>query len=664
MKTRSVAIGALAVAMSATLVTGGVPGPTTSFGLPHDPLGEAQLLPQPDGRLVVSNIGSSGKDGVSIDLGEGTGWEGVMDFGPAGALNPGTELFITCQPAGASIHLFETGGGSAGLGFLPGGMSPECVRVELYNNGQLVDTSEFDPASLPPALVVSNIGSSGQDGVRIKEIEKASPQLARTFDHEPFVFYDIILSVAQDTNFNGQPPVQADQIRIVLPGQPPVGFTQSINVTGANLPQNELRIDAEGLNLDGLIFHAIDQALLETEQGRLKVSNLGSSGCDGVSIAFPDPPPLPLWMSQQLAQPLLLDQPNAQLIIEHDLIFPSDPTTTQQANITMQHLGGNRARMLKIFTYPLQGAEAFVDGGGPPIPLQPGAPDFGDIQAEEPGAPIVVDALSYCVINEQVQFEWLFATPMLYIPPGQPPVLTQSLRICTSGLEFIDDWAQNALCAANVPLIEIGDVQLQQPGVELFGGLVHEQIGQAGIQLEGDRLTVSNIGSSGKDGVSIDLGETDGFSFESDFFQPGGPAGALAFELERPPSGIFPTSWGVILESAGSNGTGVSLFEGGLPLTDDVQVILLNNGAVVQGRGRPAASRKHTARREQHRVVREGRRAHRSGYRRLRRPDGPRLSLRESQPDRDHDLRARHGRRGRNRGAVQQPVVQRSRHAG
>ena len=225
MNTRSVAIGALAVAMSATLVAGGVPGPTTSFGLPHDPLGEAQLLPQPDGRLVVSNIGSSGKDGVSIDLGEGTGWEGVMDFGPAGALNPGTELFITCQPAGASIHLFETGGGSAGLGFLPGGMSPECVRVELYNNGQLVDTSEFDPASLPPALVVSNIGSSGQDGVRIKEIEKASPQLARVFDHEPFVFYDIILSVAQPTNINGEAPVQADQIRIVLPGEPPSGFT-------------------------------------------------------------------------------------------------------------------------------------------------------------------------------------------------------------------------------------------------------------------------------------------------------------------------------------------------------------------------------------------------------------------------------------------------------
>jgi len=58
----------------AGLVAGAaVAGPGLNvFGLDHNPLGNAQLSSD-GGRLTVSNIGSSGKDGVSIDLGESQG---------------------------------------------------------------------------------------------------------------------------------------------------------------------------------------------------------------------------------------------------------------------------------------------------------------------------------------------------------------------------------------------------------------------------------------------------------------------------------------------------------------------------------------------------------------------------------------------------------------
>ena len=44
--------------------------PFLAYGLGHAPLGDANLGVQTSGNLVVSNIGSSGQDSVSINLGE------------------------------------------------------------------------------------------------------------------------------------------------------------------------------------------------------------------------------------------------------------------------------------------------------------------------------------------------------------------------------------------------------------------------------------------------------------------------------------------------------------------------------------------------------------------------------------------------------------------
>jgi hypothetical protein len=60
------------------------------FGLPHTPLGNATLgLDPSSGELVVSNLGSSGQDGVSIGLGGVTGFRAAVDIGPQGELPPG-----------------------------------------------------------------------------------------------------------------------------------------------------------------------------------------------------------------------------------------------------------------------------------------------------------------------------------------------------------------------------------------------------------------------------------------------------------------------------------------------------------------------------------------------------------------------------------------------
>lgn len=48
-----------------------------AFGVPHLPAGEAMLEPGPDGALIVSNLSSSGLDGVIIDHGDGSPGYGI-----------------------------------------------------------------------------------------------------------------------------------------------------------------------------------------------------------------------------------------------------------------------------------------------------------------------------------------------------------------------------------------------------------------------------------------------------------------------------------------------------------------------------------------------------------------------------------------------------------
>ena len=120
---RSLGRDAFASLCVAGLVAGAaVAGPGLNvFGLDHNPLGEAELSSD-DGRLTVSNIGSSGKDGVSIDLGESQGLFSEVHFGPPGGLRQGMAYWIDAFTP------------SAGLGQ---DQKVMCARFQEFNNGLL-----------------------------------------------------------------------------------------------------------------------------------------------------------------------------------------------------------------------------------------------------------------------------------------------------------------------------------------------------------------------------------------------------------------------------------------------------------------------------------------------------------------------------------------------
>jgi hypothetical protein len=268
----------------------GVAGPVNAFGLPHTALGQAQLSGS-GGTLTISNIGSSGKDGVSIDLGGTQGFLCEVDFGQSLQLPPGMVYEFdgfSRQNSKCCIGVHEQGGGLAGLSVDVSDMNPGTLRVEALLDGQVQQVYEFaqpfpDPlVVLPlgttpegaPRLKISNIGSSGKDGV------------AAACDLCVDAFFDIGLPVDFQGSVGGNPPVLHDELRLSMldlpPGTPVWPFTRVEMRASVPGSLHEFSIGDEAIELFGVPHRALGEAHMSASGGTLTVSNIGSSGKDGV----------------------------------------------------------------------------------------------------------------------------------------------------------------------------------------------------------------------------------------------------------------------------------------------------------------------------------------------------------------------------------------------
>ncbi len=262
------------------LQTGGEPvRAIDQFGLTHTAIDGATLEVDAGGRLKVSNLGSSGCDGVSIDLGEGEGW-GVLPLPPV--IAPGSSVKSSFNGRVNAVDntpvLITCLEGAVGPGFrhnlifdfdliLPG-----QVRIDLFDdNGVIVggyDTTS--PASvsldgLPPGTPIRAICEPGGDVGLF-----ATGGLVDVFDP------------SSGTTFPGVALISATAVNTAAT----VDFISDVVITGVNIP--ELVFIDEEIQKFGLFESALGDVKFDTTGGKLKVSNLGSSGCDGFSIVLPD----------------------------------------------------------------------------------------------------------------------------------------------------------------------------------------------------------------------------------------------------------------------------------------------------------------------------------------------------------------------------------------
>ncbi len=117
----------------------------TIFGLHHTALGAAVLDTLPGDTLIVSNLGSSGNDGVSIDLGSSSDAGHMMGFRlPAGNLNGSWNAALVGQigglPGGATVLSAHANiaNDTVHVNIDFGPMGTTTRKLEIYNDGVLV----------------------------------------------------------------------------------------------------------------------------------------------------------------------------------------------------------------------------------------------------------------------------------------------------------------------------------------------------------------------------------------------------------------------------------------------------------------------------------------------------------------------------------------------
>ena len=243
------------------------------LGLPHTVLGQAELNLDNLGSLHISNIGSSGQDGVAIDLGQSGGLSTLAPVGfppaaPDGAYMLSTTVHNDAQLT-TSMRIQRTGSVVRTiLDFTNLGATTRQVRA--FKDGHLV-------ASVVHSGAWDLELTSGATAGTVCNICTGGDQRDNTA-----VYYTIKKPAVAATLANGQ-VVTADtfEFRPVDP-QVTVIYTSEAGLTASGM--SEMVISREEIAQLGVFHGPLGGANLEAPFGALSVANIGSSGQDGVSI--------------------------------------------------------------------------------------------------------------------------------------------------------------------------------------------------------------------------------------------------------------------------------------------------------------------------------------------------------------------------------------------
>jgi hypothetical protein len=274
----SLAFGGATADLSYKLMGSSVSGgPSTAFGLLHQPNGQAELTAGP-GTLTVSNIGSSGKDGVSIDLGEtGQGWLGTGELQgdlPEGASmvlgNRGTRGGVADQLMGGTV-ITGLAGGDMQMNVDLSQLDATTYTLTLYLDGEVV----FSQSDIPDTI----------DFITIPAGTNAASCFCKLLPSPVNILWYMATSAPIDVQLLAG-TFSADRLEIIPDGeQADLESIQFIDLTMTDTA--DLVINDEALHKFDLDHRVLGTARFTAGSDGLVVSNIGSSGEDGVTVDLP-----------------------------------------------------------------------------------------------------------------------------------------------------------------------------------------------------------------------------------------------------------------------------------------------------------------------------------------------------------------------------------------
>ncbi|MEA2605130.1 MAG: hypothetical protein QOF89_6122 [Acidobacteriota bacterium] len=272
------------------LLAGAVPavarpagGSALAFGLQHTALGQAELKTSGH-RLTIGNLGSSGEDGVAIDLGEAGGWDGhwaeIDTRGlPVGAFLR-TSLTATVDgKAGSPVASTEVRNAN-GQVVLRTDFSRigSTLRFDFFRLGKLVDTWTGQPGDT--ALIVN--GGMTRDA-HYSMIGTGEPCSTPGY---PCLFAGYTFGGGSSAALIVGVKTPVDEIR-VYPEEArvkQVGGRAQVAIRLAGIRQ--LTLTDEALVAFALSHHAEDGTAFAAKGGTLTLADDGGPGRDGSGVAI------------------------------------------------------------------------------------------------------------------------------------------------------------------------------------------------------------------------------------------------------------------------------------------------------------------------------------------------------------------------------------------
>lgn len=263
----------------------GTPGVYVS-GLLHETLNDIAITSVQGRRLTACCIGSSGQDGVEVQL--HSAWGGAVAVEMENAFAAGSELRI--RPRGwdgtikGNLRMTGNPGGSSTLTADFSDMGATSVLYEDYNaEGALVGQGTFPPGGI--AMYPPCVNPPGSVPYWYVEVTWNPNTQKWVFTLK---YYCVIPAPPEESN-TARTVVLTPQLP---PGTPVVEGFDSLMVTGTHVGEMELRdasLSTFGLECWGLGEGRLSETCdnpggCPREEVGLRVDNLGSSGQDGVAI--------------------------------------------------------------------------------------------------------------------------------------------------------------------------------------------------------------------------------------------------------------------------------------------------------------------------------------------------------------------------------------------
>jgi len=361
------------------------PGGTYVSGLLHQPVGSAQLGTPEGRRLPVNNLGSSGQDGVEIQLNSTYG--GGTGFDVSALLaTPGAEIRSSRKGWDGLIYgthrMISTGAGHIVNVYDFSQINAVEIKVqEVGPNGTVISNVNYPGPIMAIPSVPANYCSDGSVAVPV-----GFWVILCTNGCNPVYFWG--WACPNSGEVHAYDSMRTIVTPVINPGMPPVTETGSVIVTASGLPT--LTVEDASLATFGVQCYGVGQAQVSEERTqdstggcdqavrRLPVRNLGSSGQDGVAIDLgPDVGGLSVQLSKGghrghvTLMKLTDDEGQEQRISKTVVDELPDGTTSEAINADFSGLGADGYTLTCVDAGGVvvgpSGGTAIINGGPQPV---------------------------------------------------------------------------------------------------------------------------------------------------------------------------------------------------------------------------------------------------------------------------------------------------------